>query len=174
MGFLSIVFVALAILLAILILFIKGMKSLYKKGFKKSANAIIISLLLVMLYGIYTAIYPSDSFYKEDFETDLGRPFPNHASILRKDATYPDIHGHYLACCAIEVEQKDFSDLKTKFVANFEIDSIDDFDSYNKVMRHYKKDEVLFVHRETTKKATGSYLLFFKDNRTIVFYHSLW
>jgi len=172
--FLSIIFVAFAILLLILFLFYKGIKLLYKKGYKKSATTVVISVLLLIFFEIYIAIYPTDSFYKENFEADLSTHFPNNATIISKDATYPDIHGRYLACCAIELEQKDFIDLKTRFAPNFKIDSVVNLDPYNKIMEKYKKNDVLFVHYDTTKKSTVSYLLFLKDNKTIVFYHSLW
>ncbi len=61
------------------------------------------ALLAVLGYFIFTAFYPNDEFYEEQYQRLTGQPFPESGVIVAKDASYPDQHGDYAACARLEV-----------------------------------------------------------------------
>lgn len=87
----------------------------YKWAKKKKLMAywiIVPSLTLAFFsFQIYTSIYPTDSFYKREFEHNTGMDFPNSGEIIRKDADYPDTHGDYMATALFKVDKEEFNSL---------------------------------------------------------------
>jgi len=59
-------------------------------------------------YEIYTAIYPLDSFYYEEYKTVTQRIIPSSAVIVRKTAEYPDFHGDYASASIISLSPADY------------------------------------------------------------------
>ena len=106
--------VVIGLIFLLLRLFIKLMKRLYRKGYKTLAILIPLSIALVGGYEIYTALYPPDSFYVEDFERYSGIKYPSSGKILKKTATYPDSHGKYISAALIQFSAADFQKLKNK------------------------------------------------------------
>lgn len=84
---------------------------LKRRGWARTAWLLPAALLLALSYPVYTAIYPTDSFYEQEFERITGRPFPASATIERKDASYPDQHGDYAACARLTVSPADYQRL---------------------------------------------------------------
>lgn len=80
---------------------------------KKYLKVIGISLLIIApiwtIYEIYTAVYPTDSFYFEEFEDVTLREIPASAKIIRKTASYPDFHGDYASVSLIKLSSKDYN-----------------------------------------------------------------
>jgi hypothetical protein len=72
-----------------------------------------IAIILMVLFGIYDAVYPSDSFYEGEFERVSGLSYPRSGVIRHKDSTYPDIHGDYSSCALIEVSADDYQRIRT-------------------------------------------------------------
>jgi hypothetical protein len=111
---LSFITVILFILLGILVIGIPVtllyflQKWLSKKGYKKIGLIFILSISITLIYNIYTAIYPNDSFFKDEFTNGLMFSFPDSGKVLAKDAGYPDTHGKYCSCSLISVNKSDF------------------------------------------------------------------
>lgn len=84
---------------------------LVRRGWARTAWLLPAALLLGLSYPVYTAFYPTDSFYEQEFERITGRPFPASATIERKDASYPDQHGAYAACARLSVSPTDYQRL---------------------------------------------------------------
>jgi heme/copper-type cytochrome/quinol oxidase subunit 2 len=87
----------------------------YKWARKKRIIAywLIVPILTLAFftYQIYTSIYPTNGFYKSEFEHNTGIEFPNSGEIIRKDADYPDTHGDYRAIALFKVNKTDFYSL---------------------------------------------------------------
>ena len=80
----------------------------------KAAKYIIVSILFVFLWSVYTAIYPNDSFFEHEFERVSGMDFPESGEIIIKNATYPDMQGDYFSCFVIKVNHQDHEMLNHK------------------------------------------------------------
>ena len=78
-------------------------------GFKKAAILFPSLIALGVLYLIYTSFYPTDSFYKEDFEFITKIELPKSANIITKDANYPDIHGKYSSVAVVKLSINDYN-----------------------------------------------------------------
>ncbi len=91
---------------------------------KKINIGYIILLIGYSFFSTYTAIYPLDSFYKEEFEFYTEVKLPSKTKILKKDASYPDIHGDYASAAVIKLGKDDFRKLKESIMqlVHFEIE----------------------------------------------------
>jgi hypothetical protein len=67
----------------------------------------------ILLFEVYSEIYPLESFYKEEFVKVTGQDFPRSGRFLFKSASYPSIQGDYESCALIEVSMDDFSRLRS-------------------------------------------------------------
>lgn len=82
---------------------------------KGPIGKILGSLLATWLaFNIYTAFYPMESFYRDEFVNVTGYKFPKSGKFKFKSASYPDFHGDYEACAVIEISEDDFQELKMK------------------------------------------------------------
>lgn len=99
---------------------------LRKKGYKKVGLAILAIVTFWTIYTSYTAFYPTNSFYKDEFEYNTGLDFPKSGDILTKDASYPDLHGDYSATAVFKTDQEDFKQILTAIQkdSKFQLDTI--------------------------------------------------
>src|SRR4051812_8437817 len=65
-------------------------KWLTKKGYRWIGLLIIAVSISTLLYGLYTAVYPSDSFYFDEFKKVTSLDIPKSAEVINKTASYPD------------------------------------------------------------------------------------
>lgn len=77
-----------------------------------------IAICVGFSYSVYDAIYPSDSFYKDEFKRVSGMSFPESGVVTQKYSTYPDIHGDYASCALIELSTEDYNLLKKRLMSN--------------------------------------------------------
>jgi hypothetical protein len=78
------------------------------KGLKKVGLVFAILIFVLPWYFIYTAFYPNESFYVKDFEINTAMVFPASAVIVKKEATYPDIHGAYTSKAIVRLSEQDY------------------------------------------------------------------
>lgn len=99
---------------------------LTKKGYKKVGLTILVTTTIWTIYSSYTAIYPTDSFYKDEFEDNTGLDFPKSGDILTKEASYPDLHGDYSATALFKTDKNDYNLILTTIQKDnkFQLDSI--------------------------------------------------
>ncbi len=77
-------------------------------------EVLILCLLLVnclLSYGVYSMIYPPDSFYENEFRNVTGLDFPSSGDVVFGDASVPDLHGDYYSACLIDVDSVDYRQL---------------------------------------------------------------
>lgn len=94
---------------------------LWRKG--RAGRLLIIAFLSYISISAYFAIYPSDSFYKSEFERITNIPFPDSGVVITKESSYPDIHGDYESCALFSVSPEDYSQLKSKLLATLEAET---------------------------------------------------
>lgn len=66
---------------------------------------------ILLIIVIYTAMFPSSRFYIKDFERNSGYTLPKEVEVLRKSASYPDIHGDYSSEAIIRLNKDDYLEL---------------------------------------------------------------
>lgn len=113
-------------------------------------------------YQIYTAIYPTESFYREEYLRLTEREFPKSAKIIYKDTSYPDHFGKYYSVSHIEVSEEDFHQLLN------DIENDKDF-SWTRP-NEPDQPKSFFKKRIKNSKRGKGYLTFLKDKKTIVCY----
>lgn len=84
-----------------------------KKGnYDKRLRLIALLPILTIGYFIYTAFFPTESFYKEDFKEVTGVDFPENGEIIYKSATYPDQFGDYGSTSIVKVDKEFYDGLE--------------------------------------------------------------
>lgn len=175
------------ILLVIVLLFILPISVtlllyswLKRKGWKKTAF-IFPSLFAVYCYGWYDAFYPSNSFYKNEFTHIIQGPIFERASVISKSSSYPDIHGDYSACVAIELPQNDFNNLFDKIrkdsafsaitnhnsiIGSAELHNVLESVNNKSYLAQFQGDKLSY------KRSSGAYVLisFLADHKTVIMY----
>jgi len=88
---------------------------LWRRGsIGKMIGLILLTGVTVIAFDIYTAFYPLESFYKNEFLRVTGNDFPVSGRFNFKEVSFPDIHGDYTSCALIEVSEKDYEALRSK------------------------------------------------------------
>lgn len=174
LGFLLVLFLTITLIIGLpIVLSIVGYRWVKRKGYAKAAVAIPILILGTLLYFVYTAFYPNESFYIEEFETNTTIPFPASGVFLKKDATYPDIHGDYTSKAIIQLSEEDYRFVYQKLTVDqqFRIDTSSHL---------FLGDTIAFLEAKNIDSSKLSTILiggrtaqfkvgFVKDGRTIIF-----
>ena len=71
-----------------------------------------VAIICAVVYSAGTAIWPTDSFYREEFADRTGIAFPPKARILFSDSSYPDFHGDYSVGVLFEVSSEEYEWLR--------------------------------------------------------------
>jgi hypothetical protein len=149
-------------------------RGLTKKGYKWLGLLIVVVSVCFFVYEIYTAIYPTDSFYFDEFKKVTTLDIPKSAVIIKKTASYPDFHGDYISCSIMKLSKDDCQSLlntlsKDKTILkNPEITGSDQLDEIIKT-RNISDIKKSFS-REIPDKDYFTYIGFFKDNESILVY----
>ncbi|MBW7870721.1 MAG: hypothetical protein H3C39_06630 [Flavobacteriia bacterium] len=117
---------------------------LSKKGYKKIGLIVLFSVIVGMIYIIYTAIYPTDSFYKDEFENFTEIEFPKSAKIVWKDSSYPDIHGDYQAGMIFIADSADYENLLNRIKNNSKV-------STDTINYRFEEGEITFAKENSTR-----------------------
>lgn len=104
-------FIALPLILVVLV-FLALEAWLWQRG--STGKLIGLALLAGLVFGIYTAIHPSESFYKAKFAEVTGHDFPASGRFKFKETSAFDMHGDHTSCAVIEVSEKDYEALHSK------------------------------------------------------------
>jgi hypothetical protein len=76
-----------------------------KKGFDRRLRLLALVPLLGVGYFVYTAFYPTEEFYREDFREVTGVAFPANGAIAYQSATFPDQFGDYTSVSMVRVDK---------------------------------------------------------------------
>ena len=152
-------------------------KWLKKRGFKKIASFISALIIGLFSYSIFSAIYPPDSFYIDEFEENTKLVFPKSGKIILKDADFPDHFGDYWATAVVVVSENDFNILFHDLKANkdFKLDTSKfgigigtDFEKL--IQGSFKESDIKIILANQTKEWFK--VAFLKDGTTIIFERS--
>jgi hypothetical protein len=147
-----------------------------KKVSHKINIAYIAFLGLFSLYHTYTAFFPTDSFYKDEFVYNTGIDFPESGIIQKKDSWYPDLHGDYWSAAIAEFPEEDYEKLYGTISSSekFEVDTtrqgIGITADFQKLVSHIPKEDIEIVY--VKKRGEWFKVAFLKDKKTIIFERS--
>lgn len=82
-----------------------------KRNYDKRLRLIALTPILIMTYLIYSALYPSEDFYRTDFAEVSGIELPEQVEFKYKSATYPDHFGDYSSISIIKVGKNYYNKL---------------------------------------------------------------
>jgi hypothetical protein len=116
-------------------------------------EVLIFCLFLVnclLSYGVYSMIYPPDSFYENEFRNVTGLDFPPSGAVVFGDRSFPDLHGDYGSVCVIDVDRGEFdrlrqlcgNDTSASFCGSTE------WDAFEEYLGHKPKYSAVHMNRE--------------------------
>ena len=144
----------------------------------KLGIAISAGLIAFIFFNVYTAIYPDDSFYFDDYKEITLRNAPKSASIIRKSASYPDQHGDYTSVSLMDLSALDYESLLSSIRSDpkFHItnQNILISEEYEYVMQKHKYDKMKYSFIRPVKGQEDHYYYigFLKDKHTILVYRN--
>lgn len=149
---------------------------IYKWFNKNWGNKIaLIGILIIwtiITYNIYTAIYPNDDFYENEFKTITLMEFPKSGIIINSTASYPDFHGDYCSSAEIKLSKKDYEKILDEIINNKiftrETSYMNSEESMY-IMKDIKEEDIqyIFIRKDEKKLGLDLNINFQKDNRTI-------
>lgn len=139
--------------------FIRKLK-LTSRYLNKKNLALIISaaVFLSAFYFSYTAVYPTDDFYYEEFEYVTLEKIPPSAKIISKDSSYPDLHGDYFSKSTIQLSRDDFQKLLNKLNSEKKL---------NKQPVQTKNEIAIFQRNIEGESDRFLFITFLADRKTI-------
>lgn len=151
---------------------------LTKKGIKYVGMVLLIVAPIWTAYEIYTAIYPTDSFYLSEFKEVTLREPPKSAEVIRKTASYPDFHGDYCSVSLIKLSRQDYTDLNKALLADKRIIKNGEFigsREFDEIMGNFKIEQIKigFTRQIPSEEDHYLYIGFLDDQQTIVVYVSV-
>ncbi|CAH0143772.1 hypothetical protein SRABI27_00355 [Pedobacter sp. Bi27] len=149
---------------------------LKRKLVKGLKYTLIISLSILQLwifYSAFTAFYPEDSFYTEEYKTVIGIAAPASAKIVKKSASYPDLHGDYCSASLMELSVGDYKRLYEK-ISNDKSFYNADFiysDTLNDILdKEQIKNIIMIKQHKTNYVGQNCYIGFLNDRKSILIY----
>ncbi|TXI47533.1 hypothetical protein [Methylophilus sp.] len=110
MGYIGLIILGL-LLICIPVLLFFSVRWLWSKG--RYGRMFLAASFLWVLWSIYDAVYPPQSFYTSELQRLVKVNLPSDAQFQYKTATYPDIHGDYSVCFIVRLSQTSWEQLKT-------------------------------------------------------------
>ena len=151
-------------------------KWIKKKEFNPRFRLVAIIPVLVVLYFIYDAIYPSVNFYKTDFKEVTSMEFPEEGIIIYKSASFPDQFGDYTSSFLVEFEKDYLIKLETNLKNQ----------GFEKTKNNISSDELNYIEHKMKKKKYsteyakeidgGKYFSvgFLDDNKSVIITRVSW
>ncbi|WKN41426.1 hypothetical protein [Tunicatimonas pelagia] len=147
-----------------------------RRRFDRRLRLLALTPIILFIYAVYDSFYPSDDFYKEDYEEVTSQKFPENGKILSKSASFPDHFGDYNSAALIEIDSSECQILQARLVENnFEEDSIE----FSSTERRYVEKELSGrIYEVQLKKEIneGKYYFvgFLSDGKSIVYQRISW
>ena len=178
-GFILILFLIIAVVLAIGIpvgISFLTYRFIEKRNYDKRLRLIALIPILTLAYFIYTAIYPNNDFYKDDFKEVTGIEFPASGKIIYKTASYPDQFGDYGSASLIKVDKDFYEKLKTQIKAKGLTKTSERNDSYELDQALGKIGDKKIEEEYSSEEGGGVYyyVAFLSDNETLVINRQSW
>lgn len=81
------------------------------RDLKPVAFVLRSGLILLTVLSLATALFPSSSFYVNEFEASTGYVFSERVEVLQKSATFADFHGDYSSEAIFKLSENEYSSL---------------------------------------------------------------
>ncbi|SDD53427.1 hypothetical protein [Pedobacter soli] len=173
----ALLLIVLVAMLPLLLIVLISRKKLKKR--LKYATILVLSIIqLWIFYSIYTAFYPEDSFYFEEYVTVVGKQVPKSAKIIDKSASYPDIHGKYTSVSLIKLSDSDYKILINEINKgkNFEETELIHTETLNDILDPNKgTKEITWKERKVLNESWKHHFIGFlsKQKMIIIYYINL-
>lgn len=175
----EILFLLFELILAIIIIAVPvmitflGYKWLAAKGYRSIAIVLVLCVSGWIAYSVFTAIYPTDAFFFNEFREVTLRDAPSSSKVIHKTASFPDFHGDYGSASLIGLSSVDYQSLLSalsndpRLTKGGEIFRSDESD---RVMGKLESGEIQyrFTRNISTKENLHLYIGFFRDGKTIL------
>ena len=133
---------------------------------KRRVKHLLIALtVLIATYHTYTAFYPTDSFYYDEFKRVTLREIPKSARIIEKEASYPDFHGDYSSECKIKLSKEDYLKLFNAIIKDKRFGKVSQ-SGYLKIRNQYAS--LIFERNEIGNEDCYLQISFLIDKETIL------
>ena len=147
-----------------------------KRNYDKRLRLIALIPILLMSYLIYSALFPSEYFYRIDFTEVTGIELPKHVEFKYKSATYPDHFGDYTSISIINVG-KDFYKNLPKALTEKGLKEKGQKTYTTEFDKALEYTDNLEIKKEFTMEEGGGvyyYVGFLTDNETIIVKRLSW
>jgi hypothetical protein len=139
---------------------------------RKINIAYVLTILFTIIYITYDSLYPSESFYEEEFKTVTLREIPESAEFIEKSASYPDFKGEYCSSSQIKLSKSDYDKLLKELNDDKKITEEKEIVFFSEFKNTLKEKEETKIIKKFTRKIEGEedhYLniFFYNDEQTI-------
>ncbi|WP_322969481.1 hypothetical protein [Faecalibacter sp. LW9] len=151
-------------------------KYLNRKFPNKLYKYIAFAPTLLLIYSIWTAIYPSEDFYKDNFKEVTQIEFPKNSKFIYKDATFPDHFGDYTSVFIIETSKNEIDKLKAQ-LEKLKFEEIQDdkwHSSETKSAIQKTKAKIANQYNYEIQDGKNYYVALFDDNKTVLIRRISW
>ena len=135
----------------------------------------LMILGVLLIYISYTAFFPTDEFYFSEFKKVTSREIPKSANVIKKDASYPDLHGDYCSASVMTISEEDYDELLNQITKDRQLkeirqDSIVNSEQLISVMSNFKNEQIAkcFIRDNLNNDDEYLFICFLNDKKTIV------
>lgn len=151
-------------------------KYLYRKFPNKLYKYVAFAPTLLLIYSIWTAIYPSEDFYEDDFKEVTQIEFPKNSKFIYRDATFPDHFGDYTSVFLFETTKEETEKLKVQ-LEKLKFEEIKDDKWHSSETKIALQKTKAKISRQYTYEIEGGknyYVGLFDDDKTILIRRISW
>jgi hypothetical protein len=179
MGLLSLILIIVVIVgIGIIFAITYGIfKLTSRKGFDKRLRLLALIPLLIIGYFVYTAFYPTEEFYKEDFQQVTGAKFPENAVIEYKWASYPDQFGDYSSISLVKADKAFYTQLLSQIhERGFTKPGEEDIGlmEYNRIKNQLEDRKIEQEYSVSKSGGLVYYVGFLSDKETMIVQKTSW
>lgn len=145
-------------------------KYLNRKYPNKYYKYIALTPTALLVYVIWTSIYPNEDFYKVDFKEVTQIEFPEGSKFIYKSATFPDHFGDYTSVFMFETSEKEIEKLKDQ-LEKLKFEEIQDDKWHSpETKTAIEKTKAKIIHQYSYEIQVGKnyYVGLFDDHKTVL------
>ncbi|MES2829473.1 MAG: hypothetical protein V4687_15035 [Bacteroidota bacterium] len=144
---------------------------LSKQTTKKIEISYIIFLFLLSGYLTLDTIYPSEAYFREEFQKVTLRELPDSGIFISKSASYPDLHGDYCSSSQIKLSKQEYTHLLEELKKDRRLTYGGDpggFEEFDYTLGNKSTDNIAFSFDRPVKGKDLYYCIaFYNDGETI-------
>ena len=147
-----------------------------RKNSNRRLRIIAFAPVLIIGYLLYSAVFPSENFYRQDFKEVTGQDLPESVEFRYKSATYPDHFGDYTSVAIITVEKELYKNLPQALVKKGHTEKGEKVHSkeFDKALKHIGKLEIEKEFTLHQKQGIYYYVGFLTDHKSIIVQRLSW